>query len=368
MKRRNFLTGTAAAGATAAAAAAFPAPALSQGAMEWRMVTSWPKGLPGLGTGAQRCAESIEKLTGGKIKVKVYAGGELVPALGCFDAVSDGTAELGHDASYYHLGKSPACAFFTAVPYGMIPSEMNAWLYWGGGQELWDELYAPFNLKAMPAGNTGTQMAGWFRKPINSVADLKGLKMRIPGQGGLVMGKLGATNVLLPGGEIFTNLQSGNIDATEWVGPYNDLSMGFYQVANYYYWPGFHEPGSTLELMINKAKWDALDSELQLAISAAAAQENVNMLAEFDARSGPALQELIQKHGVKLERLPRDVLEAQGTAAGELMEEIIADGDAITKKVANGFLKARWELAQWTRISIQGFANARLLPFKYPRG
>ena len=368
MKRRNFLTGSAAAGAAAAAAAALPAPAISQGVMEWRMVTSWPKGLPGLGTGAQRCAESIEKLTEGKIKVKVYAGGELVPALGCFDAVSDGTAELGHDASYYHLGKSPGCAFFCTVPFGMLPHEMNAWMYWGDGQALWDELYAGFNLKAMPAGNTGTQMAGWFRKPIKSVADLKGLKMRIPGQGGIVMGKLGVTNVLLPGGEIFTNLQSGNIDATEWVGPYNDLSMGFYQVAKYYYWPGFHEPGPTLELMINKEKWDGLTPFLQAAIQAAAAQENVNMLAEFDARSGPALQELIQKHEVKLERMPRDVLEAQGAAAGELMEEMLASSDPMVSKITSSFLKARWELAQWTRISSQGFANARLLPFKFPRG
>lgn len=368
MKRRNFLTGTAAAGAAAAAAAAFPAPAISQGTMEWRMVTSWPKGLPGLGTGAERCAQRIETLTEGKIKVKVYAAGELVPALGCFDAVADGTAELAHDAAYYHLGKSVACCFFATVPFGMLPDEMNAWLYWGNGQDLWDELYAPFGIKALPAGNTGTQMAGWFRKPIKSVADLNGLKMRIPGQGSLVMAKLGVTNVLLPGGEIFTNLQSGNIDATEWVGPYNDLSMGFYQVAKYYYWPGFHEPGPTLELMINKQKWDALPPFLQEAIKAAAAAENVTMLAEFDARSGPALQELIQKHGVKLERMPRDVLEAEGKASGELMEELLESSDPMVKKITTEFLKARWNLAQYTRISSQGFANARLLPFPYPRG
>lgn len=366
--RRKFIGGVAAAATGAAAASSFPKPAISQGRQEWRMVTSWPKGLPGLGTGAERCAARIGELTEGKLTVKVYAAGELVPALQVFDAVASGTAEMGHDAPYYHLQKSPAFGFYTSVPFGMLAHELNAWVYWGGGQELWDKLAHPFGIQQFLAGNTGKQMGGWYRKEIKSVDDLKGLKFRMPGQGGQVLTRLGMTQVQLPGGEIFQNLQSGAIDGTEWVGPYNDLSLGFYQVAKFYYWPGFHEPGSGLALSINKAKWDSLDKTTQEIIKAAAAEENDRMLAEFNARSGPALRTLIQEHGVQLKQYPQDVIVAFGNASGELMQELLDGGDPIVKEVATSYFKARQDSMIWTRIADQGFANARLLNFTYPKG
>ena len=367
MKRRSFLTAATATGVAVAAASSLPKPAISQGLIEWRMVTSWPKGFPGLGTGAERVAQRITDMSDGRLRVQVFGGGELVPALQVFDGVAGGTAEMGHDASYYHLGKSPATAFYTAVPFGMTAAELNAWVHWGGGQELWDELYAPFGLKGFLAGNTGVQMGGWFRKEIKSVDDLKDLKFRMPGMGGQVLQRLGTTVVLLPGGEIFPALQSGAIDGTEWVGPYNDLAFGFYKVAKFYYWPGFHEPGSGLQLTVNKAQYDALPKDLRQIVEAAALAENDVMLAEFNSRSGPALQTLVRTHGVQLRQMPRDVLLAIGEESGKLMEETIEGGDAITKKIGRSFLKARSEALAWTRIADQAYTNARLLPFRYPR-
>ncbi|MEO1192035.1 MAG: TRAP transporter substrate-binding protein [Pseudomonadota bacterium] len=368
-ERRKFLgaAGVATAGAVAAASS-FPAPALAQERRDWKMVTSWPKGLPGLGTGAQRLADTITALSGGRITVTLFAGGELVPPLEVFDAVANNTAEMGHDASYYHIKKSPATAFFTTVPMGLVADEINAWLYWGGGQELWDELYDGFGLQAFPAGNTGCQMGGWYRKEITSPADFDGLKFRMPGLGGLALQKMGATVVLLPGSEIFQNLQSGAIDGTEWVGPYNDLSLGFFQVAPFYYWPGFHEPGATLECVVNKSEFSSLPSDLQELVRTCCKAENDLMLAEFNGRSAPALKKLVTENGVKLRQFPRSVLEAFGNASGEVMEELVADGDAITKKVADAFFAFRSEIMAWTRISDQGFTNARLLPYTYPKG
>ncbi|MCH2395913.1 TRAP transporter substrate-binding protein [Oceanibaculum sp.] len=367
MERRKFLKSAALGGAgVAATAAAFPAPALSQGKMEWRMVTSWPKGLPGLGTGAERLAKRITDATDGRLSIKVFAGGELVPALQVWDAVSSGTADMGHDAAYYHIGKSAGTPFFSTVPFGMTTHELNAWIKWGGGQELWDEFYAPFNLKAFHAGNTGVQMGGWFRKEITSADDLKGLKFRMPGQGGQVLQKLGATVVLLPGGEIFPALQSGAIDGTEWVGPYNDLSLGFHQVAKFYYYPGFHEPAPGIQATFNKAKYDALPKDIKAIIEACCAAENELMVAEFNQRSGPALQTLIRDHGVQLKQFSRDILEAFGTKSGELMEELLASSDPMVKKIAEEYLKARRLLMSYTRITEQGYTNARSLPFKYP--
>jgi len=368
LERRQFLT-KAVAGSAAVAASTLARPALAQEQrLEWKMVTSWPKGLPGLSTGAERLAQRIGALSGGRVTVKVYAAGELVPALAVLDAVSSGTAEMGHDAAYYHIGKAPAAGFYTAVPFGMTAQELNGWVYFGGGQELWDELYAPFGVKAILAGNTGVQMGGWFRKEIGSPDDLKGLKFRMPGQGGQVLTRLGVTVVTLPGGEIFQNLQSGAIDGTEWVGPYNDLTLGFYKVAKFYYWPGFHEPGSALQCTINKAKWDALSPELQQIIATACAAENDLMLAEFNGRSGPALATLVREHGVQLRQFPKSVLTAFGKASGELMQELYDQGDTITKKICASYFKFRREALAWTRIADQAYANARLLDFPYPVG
>ena len=222
------------------------------------MVTSWPKNFPGLGTGAENLAKLITNLSNGRIKVKVYGAGEIVPALGVFEAVSEGIVDAGHGAAYYWKGKVPASVFFTAVPFGLTAQETNGWLHYGGGLELWQEAYAPYNLVPMAGGSTGVQMAGWFNKEINSIADLKGLKMRIPGLAGEVFAAAGGTAVTIPGGELYTSMQTGVIDSVEWVGPYNDKSLGVpFEAAKHYYYPGWHEPGTVLELTINQRAWES---------------------------------------------------------------------------------------------------------------
>ncbi|MCB1476433.1 MAG: TRAP transporter substrate-binding protein, partial [Rhodobiaceae bacterium] len=257
MDRRSFLT-KAGLASGAVAASALATPAISQGKMELKMVTTWPKNFPGLGTGAQRVADRITAMTEGRITVKLYAAGELVPPFESFDAVSQGTADMYHGADYYWQGKHKGFNFFTAVPLGLTANELDGWVNHGGGQALWDELAGGFNVKPLMAGNTGVQMGGWFAKEIKSLEDLKGLKFRMPGLGGEVLRQLGASVVALPGGEIFPALQSGAIDGTEWVGPWNDMAFGFYKVVKYYYWPGFHEPGSGLACGVNKGVWEKL--------------------------------------------------------------------------------------------------------------
>lgn len=365
VRRRSFLRGAAASGAVAAAVSTLPMPAIAQGRLEWRMVTSWPKNFPGVGAGVERLAQRITQLSDGRLTVKVYAAGEIVPALQVFDAVSNGTAEMGHDAAYYHLGKHRQNAFFTAVPFGLTAGEMTAWFNYGGGQEIWDELYARFNLKPFSAGNTGTQALGWYRKEIRSADDYKGLKKRMPGLGGEVIKKLGATVVLLPGGEIFQALQSGTIDAAEWVGPYNDLALGFYQVAKFYYGPGFHEPGAALELIVDKRKFDALPNDLKQIIRIAAQAANDDILAEYNMRSGEALEVLRSRHRIELRRVPNEVLIAFGNASGELMAEERDKADAIGKRIFESYLKARRDLLPYMRGNEQAYLNARTLAFKY---
>jgi TRAP-type mannitol/chloroaromatic compound transport system substrate-binding protein len=363
VKRRSLLKGLAAAGGTALAA-----PAISKGLLEWRMVTSWPKGLPGLGAGAERLAANITAMSGGKLTIKVYAAGELVPALECFGAVASGTAQLGHDAAYYHIGKSEGCPFFTAFPFGFTTAEMDAWVKYGNGQKLWDELYAPFGIRAFHAGSTGTQMLGWFRREIRSLEDLKGLKFRAPGNQGRVLQKLGVTPVTLPGGEIFPALQSGAIDAAEWIGPYNDLALGFYQVCRYYYSPGYHEPGPNLQLMVNERAWRSLTPELQAIIRTAAEAATRDMLAEYNARSGPALRTLVKDHGVIVRGLPADVLTACGEKSNEVLNEIYAadaSPNRIVRRIIEDFLAFRAEIIPWTRIGEQAYLNARRLPFEF---
>ena len=225
---------------------------------KWKMVTTWPKNFPGLGTAPERFAKNVALMSQGQLEVKVFGAGELVPALEVFDAVSGGTAEMGHGAGYYWKGKAPEAQFFTTVPFGMTAQEMNGWIHHGGGQALWEEVYAKFGLVPLAAGNTGVQMGGWFNKEINSVADLKGLKMRIPGLGGEVFKRIGGLPVLLPGSELFTALQTGAIDASEWVAPYNDLAFGLHKAAKYYYYPGWHEPGPALELIVRKEAFESL--------------------------------------------------------------------------------------------------------------
>jgi len=367
MKRRSFMK-KAALTSTAAAASAVAAPAISQGLREWRMVTSWPKGLPGVGTGVERLAKNIETASGGRLRIKVYAAGELVPALGVFDAVSSGTAQLGHDPAYYHLNKSEGCAFFTAFPWGFTSDEMNAWIKHGNGQKLWDELYAPFGLRAFIAGNTSTQMLGWFKREIKSVEDFQGLKFRAPGNQAKVLQKMGAVPVQLAGGEIFQALQSGAVDAAEWIGPYNDLSLGFYQVCKFYYSHGYHEPGPTLALTVNEEAWQSLPDDLKMVVQMCAEAMNTDMTAEYNANSGAALKTLVQQHGVIVKGLPDDVIIASGEKANEVLNEIYEGGDAIVRKIIEDFIAFRQQITPWTRISQQAYANARRLPFTFKIG
>lgn len=325
---------------------------------EWKMVTTWPKNFPGLGTGANYLAELIEEMSAGRIKVTVYGSGELVGALEVFDAVSRGTAEMGHSAAYYWKGKSEAAQLFAAVPFGLTAQEMNAWIYHGGGLELWQKVYAKFNLVPLTAGNTGVQMGGWFNKEINSLDDLKGLKMRIPGLGGEVLARAGGIPINLPGGEIFTALQSGVIDATEWVGPYNDLAFGLYKAAKYYYYPGWHEPGTVLEGIVNKEAYDALPPDLQSIVFNAARVANENMLSDFIANNNRALDKLVLTHGVELRQYPQEVLNQLARISDEVLEEIAAR-DPEFKEVFTSFKNFRTGVVKWHGVSEFSYMEAR---------
>ncbi|MFO8025609.1 TRAP transporter substrate-binding protein [Thiohalophilus sp.] len=358
MKRRDFIKSAGAGSLLAGGLVTGTSVAVAKPKYQWKMVTTWPKNFPGLGTGANNLAALINELSDGRIEVKVYGAGELVPALEVFDAVSRGTAQMGHGAAYYWKGKSEAAQFFSAVPFGLTAQEMNGWLYYGGGMELWEEVYAPFNLVPAAAGNTGVQMGGWFNKEINSLADLKGLKMRIPGLGGEVLKRAGGTPVNLPGGELYTSLQSGNIDATEWVGPYNDLAFGLYKIAKYYYYPGWHEPGTTLEAMINKEAFEELPKDLQSIVRNACKVVNQDMLAEYTARNNQALKTLVEKHNVDLRRYPDDVLKKLRNLSDEVVAEV-AGKDKMSRKVYESFKKFRDQAMEWHRISEQTYMAAR---------
>lgn len=370
MKRRDFLqklgTGTVAGGTLLVAGctqkecdSVRPSAVATQSrTIDWKMVTTWPKNFPGLGTGANFLADLIGQMSGGRIQVKVYGAKELVPPFEVFDAVSRGTAEMGHGASYYWKGKSEAAQFFSAVPFGLTADEMNAWLYHGGGMELWRETYQPFGLLPMAAGNTGVQMAGWFNREIDSLDDLRGLKMRIPGLGGEVLARAGGVPVSMPGGELFTALQSGAIDATEWVGPYNDLAFGLYKAARYYYYPGWHEPGTTLECIVNQKAFDALPEELQVIVRNAVRVANQDMLAEYVARNNQALQTLTQEHGVEVRKLPDEVLGRLLELSEQVVAEI-AEKDSMSRRVFESFQAFRDQVIQWSDISDRAYLNAR---------
>ncbi len=361
MHRREFIKGVGAGSLALGATAGTVGGAHAKADHRWKMVTTWPKNFPGTGTGANSLAALIGQMSGGRIEVKVYGAGELVPAFEIFDAVSRGTAEMGHGAAYYWKGKSEAAQFFTTVPFGMTAQEMNGWLFYGGGLELWTELYAAFGLVPAPAGNTGVQMGGWFNKEINSVDDLKGLKMRIPGLGGEVLARAGGTPVNLPGGELFTSLQSGAIDATEWVGPYNDLAFGFYKAAKYYYYPGWHEPGPVLEAIINRDAYTALTPDLQSIVMGACRVVNQDMLAEYTARDPAALQTLLTKHNVELRRFPADVIAKLRTLSDEVVAEI-AHKDEMSSKIYASYKKFLTQSREWSQISDLAYLQARDQP------
>jgi len=303
---------------------------------EWSCVTSWPPKFPGLGMAVENLADRIEAASNGRLKIKVYGGGELVPAFEVFDAVSRGTVEMGHDASYYHKGKVDAAQFFTAVPFGMNAAELSAWFFYGGGLELWRELYAPFNIVPFPCGNTGVQMGGWFNREINTVDDLKGLKMRIPGLGGEVIRRAGATPVTLPGSEIFTSLQTGAIDATEWVGAYNDVAFGLHKAAKHYYYPGWQEPGAGLELMVNADAWASLPPDLRAIVDITCQAITTDMMAEYTHGNALALQQLIADPNVDVRPFPDEVLRLLKKHTQEIIDETSAK-DPAWKKIADSY-------------------------------
>jgi len=377
MKRRDFLK-KAGIGAAAAAAgitglvacakeeekpkeAAAPA-VVTKKTYKWKMTSTWPAGLPVLQEGAVRIAKRIKEMSDGRLEIEVFAGGELAPPLETFQAVSDGTVECGTGAAYYWAGKEPACQWFAAVPFGMNAQGMAAWNYSGDGLKLWEETYAPFGVIPRPGGNTGVQMGGWFNKKIETIDDYKGLKMRIPGLGGKVVAKAGGTVVLVAGGEIFTNLERGVIDATEWVGPYHDLRMGFYQAAKYYYYPGWHEPGTYLEYFFNKKAYESLPKDLQHIIDAACMENEHWVLAQFDARNGAALQTLINKHKVNLIKFPDTVLDDLRQLAAEVVAEEAAK-DAMSKKVNDAFQKFQKVVGTWGSVSEKAYYD--IIAFKF---
>lgn len=332
----------------------------TQKTYQWKMVTTWPKNFPGLGMAAENFAELVARMSGGRLKVKVYGAGQLVPAMEVFDAVSQGTVEMGHGASYYWKGKSPTTALFTTIPFGLNAQEMNGWLHYGGGMALWRELYEPFNLIPLAAGNTGVQMAGWFNREINSLADLKGLKMRIPGLGGEVISRMGVEAVNIPGGDLYIAMQTGVIDATEWVGPYNDLAFGFHQVAKYYYYPGWHEPGPTLELMVNKQAFSSLPDDLQAIVEVAARAINQDMLDDYTARNNGALKELVETHGVEVRPLPDEVLAELNRVTDQVLEEI-ANKDPLFKRVYESQNAFKTGVMDYHKISEEAYYRAREL-------
>jgi TRAP-type mannitol/chloroaromatic compound transport system substrate-binding protein len=356
VKRRDFLHTAGAAALTAAPGLSGAAPAVGGKHIEWKMVTAWPKKFPG--TGAERLAQRIGEMSSGRLTVKVYAAGELVPAFGVFDAVSRGTAQMGHATSYYWVGKTPAAQFFSSVPFGMTATELNAWIYYGGGQDLWREVYAPFDLVPMLAGNSGVQMAGWFRREIASLDDLKGMKMRIQGLAAEMLRRAGAVPVAMPAGEIFTSLQSGLIDAAEFVGPYYDLTLGFHKVAKYYYYPGWHEPGTPAECTINRKAFQRLPSDLRSVVTTACQAMNADVYAETTARSNLAMQTLVKEHQVQLRRLPDAVIARLRDHSAEVLADVAAK-DATTRKVYTAYETFRKQVAAWTKVSEHAFLNAR---------
>ena len=351
--RRQFVT------AAAGLAGTFAMPAIARAqTVSWRMVTSWPKRLPGPGMSAERVAERVRALSGGKLDISVYAAGELVPAFEVLDAVGNGVADIGHTAAFFWQGKMPAATFFTTVPFGMTPAEHVAWIEAGGGQALWDELYASFGVKPFMGGNTGVCMGGWFRRELASLADLRGLKLRSLGLGGEVYRRLGATPQTTPPAEILMSLQSGVIDGAEFVGPGTDIALGLYRVAPFYYYPGFNKPNGTGECIVALKSWNALAADLQAIVAHACAAEANYALAEMERLNAQALAALVGDHGVKLSAFPADLVGAARQQASDVLGELAAR-NAISAKVHSSYSAFRARSAPWSRVSIEAVLRAR---------
>ncbi len=347
----------AAGSAGVAGVVAAPAVARAQ-ARRWRMVTSWPRRLPGPGMSAERVAERIAALSGGRLQVTVHGAGEVVPAFEVLDAVGSGVAEIGHTASFFWQGKEPAAVFYTTVPFGLTPHEHVAWVEAGGGQALWDELYAPFGVKPFMGGNTGVCMGGWFRREIASLADLRGLKVRSLGLGGEVLRRLGATPQTTPPAEILTSLQSGVIDGAEFVGPGSDIALGLYRVAPLYYGPGFNKPNGTGECIVSLRAWNALDAELKAVVAHACAAEAGFALSEMERLNAEALAVLTARHKVQLRSFPADVVAAARKEAAAVLAELAARSER-ARRVHDSYAAFRERTAAWSRISLQAVLEAR---------
>lgn len=358
MKRRQFIKHASSLPLSAGLLGAGQAYAAPVPEFRWKMVTTWPKNFPGLGVGANYLARLIGEMSGGRISVSIYGAKELVAPLEVFDAVADGRAEMGHGAAFYWRHKSRAAQFFAAVPFGLTAQEMNAWLYHGEGLELWRDLYADFGVIPSPCGNTGVQMGGWFNREINTLDDLSGLKMRIPGLGGEVLKRLGGQPVLLPGGEIFSALEKGTIDAAEWAAPYNDVALGLYKVAKYYYYPGWHEPGTTIECLVNKEAMDRLPQDLRVIVESAQRIANQDMLAELTAKNNRALKQLIDVHKIELKKFPDEVL----LQLKNISDEVIAaelDKDPNARRIFESFDRFRQQVTGWHNVSELAYMRAR---------
>ncbi len=352
MKRRDFIK-KAAVGTAAAVAA--PAVIAADKKIRWRMPTSWPKAFDTIYGGAVTVAERVKEMSDGNFQIIPYAGGELVGGLEVFDAVSQGTFPCGHTASYYYIGKNPAFAFDTAMPFGLNFRQQNAWLYNGGGIDQMRKIYSDFNIVNLPAGNTGCQMGGWFRKEVNTPADLKGLKMRIPGLGGKVMSRLGATVQVLAGGDIYPALERGVIDATEWVGPYDDEKAGFYKVAKYYYYPGWWEPAPTLSVYVNQAAWDGLPKVYQQMLITASAQANQQMMVDYDSKNPAALRSLLDK-GVQMRQYSTEIMQAAQKEAFSLYGELAA-ADPAYKAIYDNWSKFKVDSDKWFSSAETAYAS-----------
>ncbi len=329
---------------------------ITQKKFQWKMVTTWPPNFPVVGTGCNNLAEWIYKMSGGRLEIKVYGGNELVPPLQVFEAVSGGSVEMGHGASYYWAGIEPAFQFFTSIPFGMNAQQMNAWLEFGGGQELWEDVYSRFNIKPFYAGNTGVQMGGWFNRKIETMDSWKGLKMRMPGLGGKVIEAAGATPVLSPGNELYTNLERGVIDATEWIGPYHDYLMGFHNIAKYYYYPGWHEPGSVLEVICNKRDYDELPEDLQEIVKTACYRSNQVMLSEFEAKNNLYLKKIREESEAQILPFPKEVMSGMKDIALGIYDDMAAS-DPLSAKVYASFKSFKDNISQWSQSGERAFYN-----------
>ncbi len=328
----------------------------NQDIFRWKMATTWPPNFPGLGSGARQLVDYIERCSNGRIQIDLYSAGELVPAFEVFDAVSQGAVEMGHSGAYYWRGKSEAVQFFSSVPFGMNAHGVNSWIYYGGGLDLWREVYAPFGVIPFPAGNSGVQMGGWYNKKIERMEDFQGLKMRLPGIAGEALRLAGGIPVTLPGAELFTALSTGTLDAVEWVGPYNDLAFGLHQAAQYYYYPGWHEPGPIMECIVNENAFNSLPDDLRAIVRVTCQAANLDMISEYNARNARALSQIRQMEGIEIVKFPKEVLTGLKERTNQVIAEMTAR-DPLSAKIWSSYNVFMSKSQPWFEVSELAYLN-----------